>query len=214
MKIFPSPVPWSVAREWDDQICFIVCGGPSVTPAMLDAIRGHKTIVINSSYMAVPLADYLVFTDSRWWRLHYRQVRTSFEGKVVTINPLPPLDTRRGIHFVLDRQRSGGLSPDPTRLVCWHTTVTSAINLAVHLGANIIGVLGLDGKDAPDGRLWHHHAHPPGWGRSPVRYQRHAEALIGLVEPLKTAGVGVYNLNPDSAHTAFSYKPLDELIAL
>jgi hypothetical protein len=75
-----------------------------------------------------------------------------------------------------------------------------------------IGLLGLDGQNAPDGRLWHHMPHPEAWGTNPKRYQYHGEALAALVGPLSDAGVVALNLNRSSAHTMFPFTDLDELL--
>ena len=118
----------------------------------------------------------------------------------------------KGIHYVLDRQRSGGLSPDPARLACWHTTVTSAVNLAVHLGARTIGALGLDGCNAANGQNWHHAPHPMAWGRNVHRYKLHRDALASLTDPLRALGRGLYRTNPQSAHVDVPYMTIDGLL--
>ena len=56
---------WSVPREWPGETAFIVGGGPSVLGQDLDALRGRRVIVINSSVYAVPGADFLFFDDHR-----------------------------------------------------------------------------------------------------------------------------------------------------
>ncbi len=140
--------------------------------------------------------------------MHGENVRTNFRGTPVT---LPPTS---GEGFVmLERQRSSGISLDPTRLACWHTSVTSAINLAVLLGSSRIGLLGLDGQDGADGRQWHYdRPHPVQWGVNKSKYHFHAEALKALVPPLEAAGVGVFNLNLDSAHRMFPFAGLENMI--
>jgi hypothetical protein len=199
---------WSVPPLWKDETAFIIGGGPSVSIEPVHRLKGRRVIVINSSYTAAPWADFLVFTDARWWTKHRQRVKHVFEGEVVTIKP-----TRgQGFDHVCERQRSGGLSPNPRYLVCFHTTMTTAINLAVHLGVRGIGILGLDGQDAPDGRKWHHEPHPSGWLVNPRRYEHHATALAGLVEPLKALGVRTYVTNPESACTTFPHKPLADLL--
>jgi len=108
---------------------------------------------------------------------------------------------------VLDRQRSSGLSNDPTRLTCYHTTMTTAVNLAVLRGASRIAILGLDGKGT-----WHHAPHPQNWGYNKGKFQFHADALIALVDPLKTLGIEIYNLNPESNHKMFPFGTMDDIL--
>lgn len=197
---------WSAPREWPGESAILICGGPSVLEVDINRLRGRRVVVVNSSYLVAPWADFLVFTDLRWWREHQDVVRSMFRGRVVTIDP-----TTGDGFLVLKRQRSTGLSADPTRLACAHTTVTSAINLLAHLGVTRIGMLGLDGKNADDGREWHHAPHPH--ASNPRRYEYHAKALRALVAPLQLLRIQCFNLNPDSAHHMFPFSTLDEFLA-
>ncbi len=123
-----------LTRDWEGETVFLVCGGPSVADVNLDHLRGHRVVVVNSSYGVCPWADALVFTDLRWWRLHMDVVRETFTGQIVTITSDNAKRLYDGL-LVLERQRSSGLSTDPTRLACWHTSVTTAINMIVLRGA-------------------------------------------------------------------------------
>jgi hypothetical protein len=197
---------WRVPREWEGETAFLICGGPSVNAVDLNRLRGRKVIAINSSYLAAPWADFLIFTDIRWWRLHHEPVSQVFQGRVVTITPT------WGTGFLtLERQRSSGLSSDPTRLALWHTTVTAALNLLAHLGAGRVGLLGLDGQRTSSGASWHHSPHP--WRQNPRCYTYHGEALTALVGPLVALGMQVLNLNPESAHRMFPFSTIDEMLA-
>lgn len=193
-----------LTRDWDGETVFIVAGGPSVKKVDLDRLRGHRVIVINSSFMSVPWADVLVFADLRWWRENGPRVRANFRGQVVTVSPSSELYS--GL-VVLQRQRSGGLASDPTRLVVWHTSVTTAVNVAVHRGAGRVCVLGLDGEGD-----WHHAPHPAQWGRNAGKFKYHAEALEGLVAPLAALGVEILNLNPESKHRMFPFATLESIL--
>ena len=198
---------WTVPRDWEGETAFIIGGGPSVTNVDLTRLHGHRVVVINNSYTVYPNADVLIFTDCRWWSVHGGIVRRTFWQQIVTIPPVHKLYPKRIL--VLDRQRSSGLSNDPTRVTCWHTTMVTALNLVALRGASRVGVLGLDGKDS-NGRAWHHEPHP--WKQNSKRYDRHGEALQELVEPLKTMGVEVFNLNPHSKHRMFPFALLDDLL--
>ena len=201
---------WSVPREWDGETAFVVAGGPSLRGFDFGVLRGRRVVAINTSCYDVPDADYLVFSDYRWWVEHAPRVRREFRGKVVTLTPV-----RSGYDdlLVLDRQRSGGVSNDPTRLAWYHTTLTTALNLVGLLGASRAGVLGADGKDASDGSSWHHQDHPIKWGRYPRRYEFHAMALAEIAGPMcDVLGCTVYNLNPDSTYTCFPHSTIQEML--
>lgn len=196
---------WSVPNAWQGGKCFIVCGGPSVADHDLSKLNGHRVIVINSSFQALPNADYLIFADRRWWEKWRKEIERDFNGLVVALTPMG-----RGDHYVLlERKRMSGLYPNPTGVAMWHTTTTAAINLACHLlgWQGEIGFLGLDGGDR-DGKSWHHEPHI--WAQNPKRYEHHREALE-LVAKALPAGVRAYNCNPNAAHQMFPHKPFEEM---
>lgn len=197
-----APSTWSVPRSWTGESAFVVCGGESVLGLDLSRLSGRRVVVINSSWERVPDADYLVFSDRRWWLRHGAAVRRNFRGRAVTITPMRP----SADYLLLERQRSGGLSPDPRRLALWHTTVTAAVNLVVHLGVREIDFLGLDGRGG-----WHHAPHE--WKQNVRKFHYHGLALRDLVEPLRALGIAAYNANPDSAHDTFPHKPYEEMLA-
>lgn len=193
---------WTVPREWPGESCFIVCGGESVASLDLSRLRGRRIIVINSSFYAIQDADFLVFSDERWWRRHCADARRLFRGRIVTITGMRPSPH----YLLLERQRSGGLSPDPRRLALWHTTTCAATNLAVHLGASVINFLGLDGCGG-----WHHQPHD--WKSVTNKFDFHGLALQALVEPLHSLGVRAYNANPASAHRMFPHRSFEEMLS-
>jgi len=192
---------WRVPRDWEGETVFLIGGGPSVSEVDLNRLRGQRVVVINGSYAVYPQADTLVFTDVRWWGKY----KPKFKGEIITIDPVHKLYPKT--IKVLDRQRSSGLSNDPSRLTCWHTSMTTAINLIVLRGASRIAIIGLDGHG-----LWHHDPYPMNWGRNRKRFYFHGEALKAQVDPLKAMGVQVYNLNPHSTHKMFPFATLDEML--
>jgi len=46
-----------------DQVCFIICPGPSVAEQDLEPLKNHVTIVVNSGYLAAPWATYFISDD-------------------------------------------------------------------------------------------------------------------------------------------------------
>lgn len=191
---------WSVPRDWHDETCFIVCGGESFRSLDKSRLRGRRVVVINSSFMAVPDADYLIFSDRRWWNEWSAAVKSTFCGEVVTLTPMSP----SADYLLLDRQRSSGLSLLPSRLASWHTTVTAATNLVVHLGVRQINYLALDGHGD-----WHHAPHK--WKQVRNKFKFHALALEALVDPLRCLGIEAFNANADSSHKMFPHKPFEDM---
>lgn len=192
---------WTVPRMWSDETCFVVCGGESVGELDLSRLAGRRVIAINNSGFSVPDADFLVFSDRRWWDKHRGRVLAEFRGQIVTVTPMRPSPEYR----LLERARMSGLTPDPRHLPVWHTTTTTAINLAVHLGARVINCLGLDGRGG-----WHHDPHE--WKQTNKKFEYHALALRALVAPLRLMGIEA-RVTPASAYDFFPRVGYEEMLA-
>src|SRR5262245_16670403 len=96
----------------------------------LSKLRGHKLIVVNSSFYKVPFADFLIFADTRWWDEHHPQMLKIFPGRIVSVSSL----CRHNRLLRMKRKLPPCLANDGVSLVIKYTTTASAINLAVYLG--------------------------------------------------------------------------------
>jgi hypothetical protein len=184
---------WTVEPEWLGETVFIIGGGPSVATQNVERLRGRRVIVINSSLHAFPWADIVVFCDNRWWREpENRKAVEEFQGIAVTtsVNVVSP-KVRTMI-----KGSTPGLAKNRNSIVMRRTSLTAAINLAVHLGAATIVLLGADGK-ATDGQAWHHKPHR--WPARKGCWDEQKRDLATLVEPLKQRGVTTVNCSPGSA---------------
>jgi hypothetical protein len=95
---------WLVPPAWSGETCFIVGGGVSVETQPVERLHGHKVIALNSSYERVPFADYLLFVDTRWCRVHEsRPALRAFAGQLVTCSP----------HCRARPRRQGKAQPSP-----------------------------------------------------------------------------------------------------
>jgi hypothetical protein len=192
---------WTAPRDWSGEECFVVCGGESARHYDWNRLRGRRVIAINSSFASVPFADYLVFSDRRWWDKHRRDVREMFRGKVVTVTSMRESPD----YLLMERQRSGGISPHPTRLALWHTTTCPAANLAYHHGVSGINFVALDGHGG-----WHHEAHE--WAQNRDKFDYHELAIRALVDDLRRHGVRVRNSSPSSRYASFiPHCPYEEM---
>lgn len=193
---------WTVPREWQGETVFIIAGGPSVTQEQVDRLRGRKVIAIKLSCEKCPRADILFFADGVWFKKH-KAVTRAFAGRVVTVAKLPDQDKI----LILRKNEVPGLCSKPDETFVRRTSVTGAINLAVHLGAKKIVLLGIDGKTGHGGRTHHHTPH-----ELPKRhgfFDEQRKDFEALVPGLKSAGVEVFNTNTESAHRMFAFIDLD-----
>lgn len=187
---------WSAPRWWAGQTAFILGGGPSLRRVDLAPLADRRVIALNSSWELMPGADVLLAPDRRWWRWNKGKV-DGFRGRHrITTQPKAPA----GVHL-MEYGGRGGLSPDPWKLN-GRNAGHQGINLAVHLGASPIVLLGFDLKTDAAGATHWHAGH-----RIPTDPAQYASEMIPeletLVEPLKALGVEVLNATPGSALECF-----------
>jgi hypothetical protein len=195
---------WDIPPEWVGETAFVVAGGPSFGSVDPEILRGQRIIAINSSYKAVPFADFIIFADTRWFE-HCRSDVEHFKGRIISCS-----QSSRDARLLRVARRTRPTDDARDTLFVQFTTATAAIELAVKLGAVKIILLGLDGKAAADGKMHHHRAHPwkpvDGWAG------KHRGDLIQLVEPLKARGIEVCHGTPGSAYEFWPTVMLTEVL--
>ncbi len=203
---------WPVPRLWPGQCIACLGGGPSLTQADVDRLRGRvRVIAVNDAWRLAPWADVLYACDWRWWVKH-RGVPGFAGMKVSLSNSLGHLGGYPEIKLVentgidgLERRRSG--------LRTGRNGGYQAINLAVHLGARRILLLGYDMKAAADGRT-HWFGDHADW---PTRASIYGTTMLphfpGLATALQEGGVDVVNCTPGSALTVFPMADLETTLA-
>jgi hypothetical protein len=186
--------------------------GPSLTRADVEAcLAAHvRMIAINDAYTIAPEADVLFAADRQWWTWH--RGAPLFAGPKYTLERLG--EAWPGVRR-LRRAASGGLTPAPDALTTGHSSGFSAINLAVHLGAARIVLLGYDMRTDPDPTREHtgdhfFGAHP---NKSTPPFRQAIPMFDTLVAPLALAGVAIVNCSRRTAITAFPIAALEAVLA-
>jgi hypothetical protein len=188
--------------EWKGQTAYIIGGGPSLLQQNLDVLRGKNVIVINSSYQAFMDAQFLVFSDMRWW-IDHRLALQKFQGRIISTQRASSGHPNM-LHMI--RKSAQGLAEDSGTLMVAKTTLTAAINLAVHLGVNKIVLLGIDQSNGPDGRTHHHKPHA--WKQQPNCFRRQQIDMPIVAQDLKRLNIECVNA---SARTALTLWPVVRL---
>lgn len=187
---------------WPGDLFVLLAGGPSLTADDVCKVYGHgRVIAINDAYRIAHWADVLYACDAKWWEWH-NGVPT-FSGLKYTMDPNA---TRWPGVQQLQNTGPVGLELQPHGLRAGQNSGYQAINLAVHLGARRILLLGYDLSPAPDGRThW--------FGDHPVQvdspYAAMRDAFATLVEPLAAAGVTVLNCSRRTCLEAFPVVSLE-----
>jgi hypothetical protein len=201
----PVPVP----RQWPGETFVCIGSGPSLTQEDVDACRGRaRVIAIKDAVRLAPWADVLYGAGSdnpgrTWW--HREGPGLTFQGLRYTLDH----ECRHWASVLRMAQVSNGLSENPSALALGHHSGYQAINLAVHLGAAKIILLGYDlqptgGQDHFFGKHWH--------GRTPP-FELFRSSFPSIVEPLKQAGVEVVNASRETALAIFPRMTLAEALA-
>lgn len=185
----------------------VVCigGGPSLTPEDVEYCRGKVSaaIAVNDAYKLAPWADVLYAADRQWWRWH--NGAPTFTGLKFTVQ------TSRvwsGVG-VLENTGQTGLEMNPSGVRTGMNSGYQAINVAVHLGASRILLLGYDMQCVGGKKHW--------FGDHPTKIRPPFSAFLPhfrtLVEPLKALGVSVVNCTPHSALKCFPMMPIREALS-
>lgn len=191
-----------VERLWPGATVVCLGTGPSLTMDDVAWCRGQaRVIAVNNAVALAPWADALYACDAKWWRWH--QSVPDFAGLRYSLAPDDP--AKRGC-VVLNRHGHTGLSLDPSGLCTGSNSGYQAINLAVHLGATRIILLGYDMRG---GHFFG--AHPDSTGPA---FAKCLDAFKTLAQPLKDAGVSIVNCTPKSALISFPMASVRDTLSM
>lgn len=195
---------------------FCLATGPSLTARDVDAVRGRGVVVaVNDAHRLAPWADVLYSSDRYWWR-HYRGVE-SFHGLKATMEYSPGRYAKELLRwapemFFLRLTGHYGVETRPDGLrTCGQNSGGAAVNLAVHLGARRIVLLGYNmGVPGPKRHFFGDHP-------SPLSNMSHfpiwREAFEQMAPELTRLGVQVINCTENTSLSCFPCAPLAEVLS-
>lgn len=204
-----GPVPVPVLWPGETVVC--LGSGPSLAQTDVDACRGRaRVIAIKDAVRLAPWADALYGAGAdaggdTWWKRYGPSL--TFTGLRYCLDP-----KAAAWASVLVPGPAQGLTSDPGQLATGGHSGYSAINLALHLGARRIVLLGYDlqatgGQDHFFGS--HQHGHS---GRMlPFGlFQYHFPSIVPAIE---ARGVTVVNASRATALGLFPRMPITEALA-
>jgi hypothetical protein len=183
--------------------------GPSLTQDDVNAVRGRaRVIAINDAFILAPWADVLYACDQHFWKIHNGV--PEFQGLRYSLTAKP--GKWPGVQN-LKYTMGDGLDLDPSSVKTGRGSGSNsgyqAINVAVHLGAKRILLLGYDMQLGTKGeKNWH----KPHDVRPASPYAEFRKSFQSLVQPLKNAGIEVVNCSRRTALTAFPCVPLERAL--
>lgn len=185
---------------------YIVGGGTSLKGFNFELLRDKTVIAVNKAFLHLPFAQVLYWSDTRFFEWHGKEI-SSFQGIKVTCRPQP----KRGDIINLLNTGKTGLETMSYGLRDGGNSGYAAINLAYHLGAKKIILLGFDMQTNGKETHWHE-------GYTSTADNSAMERLMipnfdSLVEPLEKRKVKVYNASPMSKLTCFDKISIEEALA-
>lgn len=197
---------WRVPRCFEGRTVAILASGPSMSPAVADAVHAADVpaIAINTTFRLAPWAWMLYAADLQWWQHRDHRDAARFAGLRVTID-IGAGDIPDGL-LSLRRSGTNGFDADPENLRTGANSGYQAVHIAAHAGAARILLCGMDMQ----GGHWHGE-HPRGLKVNTIeQFEKCCSLFRTLVEPLKKCGVEVVNVTPGSRLDCFRRSTLEE----
>ncbi len=200
----------AVTRSWPEATVVIIAGGPTLSRRDVDVVLearkaspALKIIAIKDAIRLCPTADLLYGCDAKWW---------AYYGPTLTFSgPRYALEAKAAPWAtVLRWTGETGLELDPTALRTGRNSGYQAINIAVHLGARRIVLLGYDMHHG--GKAGHHWFGKHPYATADPPYDHFRRMFPTIVEPLAALGVEVVNATPSSSLTCFPRVSLVEAL--
>lgn len=197
---------------WKGETVFIIGGGPSLIGFDYSPIYDRKVIGVNNAYRFGDWIDVCWFGDLKWFHWHQKELRASFKGFVAHCNTRSDLRRLKWM-TCFGRESTQGLSTKPN-VVRWNRcSGLSAINLAYHMGASTVFLLGFDMNHNGEQKNWHKdHVEDQSLKKAESRYTRFLSSCRYINRDAKKLGFKIINGNPDSAIEQFPKMTLREFL--
>jgi hypothetical protein len=202
----PPIVYATVPRTWDGDTVVVMASGPSLCTDDVESCRGRaRVIAVKDAIRLAPFADGLYGCDANFW--YGSKGFPTFAGFKYSIDPIA---ARYGPQLLKNTGESG-LEVDPTGLRTGKNSTYQAVNLAVHLGARRILLLGVDMGHSPYSPKYFYGDRPKGQRNSPWA----AMLLLWptLLAPLQALGIEIINCSRQTAIDCFPRRTLQEALA-
>jgi hypothetical protein len=191
-----QPAAGQTEKIWDNEVVYIIGGGPSLKDFDWNLLAGKKVIAINRAFEVLPNADVLYWTDARFYRWFKNKI-DDFTGLKVTCRPV---QGSPGDIIVLKQNTAVKIDMRPDFISSGNNSGFGAINLAAKLGAKRIYLLGYDMVSREKDTHWHSgyevsHNH--------AIYSKMIAQMSSIPGELRALDIDIFNANPKSNMTVF-----------
>ena len=185
---------------------YIVGGGPSLKGFDFNRLQSKTVIAVNKAFFHLPFAQVLYWSDTRFYEWYGKEVDL-FKGIKVTCRSQP----RKADIINLINTGKTGLETMAYGLRDGGNSGYAAINLAYHLGAKRIVLMGFDMQT--NGKETHWHEGYSSTANTDTMARLMVPNFDTLVEPLEKRKVKVYNASQLSVLTCFPKISLEEALS-
>lgn len=195
-----------------DDVCFIIGGGPSKNKYLPDdsVLYNKSVITTNNAYKLFPNAVAAHFADQTWYSWHKDTIHTTFKGPVTTASKLSGIYEKTPvIPFMKETSKYVGL-PLNSKTLCGNNAGHQAISLAYLIGYTTIVLIGFDMD--PNAQLTHwHNEHKTVTNKSMYELTM-IPGLKRVADEIKETDIEIINVNKDSHIKCFKYVPIEKFL--
>ena len=197
---------WTVSKLWPDSTAYIIGGGPSLEDTNLPLIHSENIIGVNDAFKLGDWVDICWWGDCRWGVWNHEALQ-EFKGLNVSCTRC---NCQHPNTLKVRRREGFGISDNPAEVFWNRNSGASAINLAYHLGARRIILLGFDMKMKDGHHNWHsnHRSNP----RAAIYQERYLPVFEKIAADASRLRVEIVNATPDSELKIFPMVKLEEVV--
>jgi hypothetical protein len=208
-------VKWTIQKIWSNSTVFIIGGGRSLNTTGLNwdskenkikiresisknlsCIHDKRVIGVNNAFELGNWVDVCLFGDVRWLEWNRKKL-VDYAGLMSWIKTVV-------------RDSGFGISKTPDKVFWNKSSGGAAINLAVHLGAKNIVLLGFDMFVEPNSKPNWHDEHEVDIDKKDSPYKAMLEAFPVIKKDADKLGIKIVNTSLDSEITCFEKMTLQQ----
>jgi hypothetical protein len=198
----------TVQKKFEGETIYIIGGGPSLKDFNFQNLAGARTIAINKAMLFHTQTDVLYWTDVRFYTWYKNEIDNYKGLKFALAAGSQYTDDVK----VLKKGKAHGLETDRQTLAHGNNSGYAAINLAYHLGAKRIILLGFDmGSNGTDSHF--HDGYPTKAAGDKMYQDKFLPGFKQLDAELKDSGVMILNASPYSKLTMFPKITIEQALS-